>query len=292
MGWVQILTIVPHFFQSKGVRMTWCSSIITRRLRQFRALCFGMGLLAVLSIVSLSGKAQNAMVHSQPVRNIVLVHGAWADGSSWNKIIPLLQQKGFHVAAVHLPFTTLTEDAAAVKRMIALQDGPTLLVGHSYGGTVITEAGDDPKVSGLVYVAAFAPELGQSAGDLNNQYPPPSGGGEIRPDANGFLQLTDKGVERDFAQDLTAAEKKLLAATQGQVSGPNELGAKVTTVAWKAKPTFYIVADHDRMIAPELEKKFAEQMRAKTIHIASSHVPMLSHPVQVAEFISSAAGAQ
>jgi pimeloyl-ACP methyl ester carboxylesterase len=267
--------------------MTWRSSI-TRRLPRFRALCLGMGLLAVLSVYE---KAQSTMVHSQPVRNIVLVHGAWADGSSWNKVIPLLEQKGFHVTAVHLPFTTLAADAAVVKRMIALQDGPTLLVGHSYGGVVITEAGDDPKVAGLVYVAAFAPERGQSAGDLNSQYPPPSGGSEIRPDANGFLQLTDKGVEQDFAQDLTAAEKKLFAATQGQVNGPNELAAKVTTVAWKAKPTFYIVADQDRMIAPELERKFAEQMHAKTIHIASSHVLMLSHPVQVAAFISSAAGA-
>jgi hypothetical protein len=110
-------------------------------------------------------------------------------------------------------------------------------------------------------------------------------GSEIRPDASGFLQLTDEGVEEDFAQHLTVPEKNLIAAIQGQVSGPNELRAKVNTVAWKAKPTFYIVADHDRMIAPELEKKiFAEQMHAKTIHIASSLVPMLSHPVQVAEF--------
>jgi pimeloyl-ACP methyl ester carboxylesterase len=292
MGWVQILTIVPHFLQSKGVRMTCCSSIITRRLPQFRALCFGMSLLAVLSIVSLSGKAQDTMVHPQPVRNIVLVHGAWADGSSWNKIIPLLQQKGFHVAAVHLPFTTLAEDAAAVKRMIALQDGPVLLVGHSYGGAVITEAGDDPKVVGLVYVAAFAPDQGQSAGEVNNELPPTPGDKEFVPDANGFLRLSDKGVAEDFAQDLGPAEKQLLAATQGQVSGPNELGAKITTAAWKQKPTFYIVADQDRMIAPELEKKFAAQMYAKTIHIASSHVPMLSHPVEVADFITNAAGAR
>jgi pimeloyl-ACP methyl ester carboxylesterase len=249
-----------------------------------------VALLVLLSISTYFGKAQTPMSQPQHVRNIVLVHGAWADGSSWDKIIPLLQKKGFHVTAVHLPFTTLAEDAAAVKRMIALQDGPVLLVGHSYGGVVITEAGDDPKVAGLVYVAAFAPDLGQSAGDLNNQYPPPSGGKEIRPDANGFLQLTDKGVAEDFAQDLTASEKELIAAIQGQVSGPNELGAKVTSVAWKKKPTFYIVANHDRMIAPELEKKFSEQMHAKTIHIPSSHVPMLSHPVQVADFIASAAG--
>jgi pimeloyl-ACP methyl ester carboxylesterase len=269
--------------------MTWRFSIIVRRLPQFRALCFGMGLLAVLSLY---GKAQDTMAHSQPVCNIVLVHGAWADGSSWNKIIPLLQQKGFHVTAVHLPFTTLADDAATVRRAIALQDGPVLLVGHSYGGVVITEAGADPKVVGLVYVAAFAPDQGESAGEVNNELPPTPGDKEFVPDANGFLRLSDKGVAEDFAQDLTAAEKQLLAATQGQVSGPNELGAKITTAAWKRKPTFYIVADQDRMIAPELEMKFAAQMHAKTIHISSSHVAMLSHPVEVADFITIAAGAR
>jgi pimeloyl-ACP methyl ester carboxylesterase len=165
-------------------------------------------------------------------------------------------------------------------------------VGHSYGGAVITEAGNDPKVAGLVYVAAFAPDAGQSAGDLNQGYPPPPGAKEFRPDANGFLSMTDKGIAEDFAQDLPAAETKIMAATQGQTSGPYELGAKVTTASWKHKPTFYIVADHDRMIAPELEAKLAEQMHAKTIHIASSHVPMLSHASQVADFISDAANAR
>jgi pimeloyl-ACP methyl ester carboxylesterase len=155
---------------------------------------------------------------------------------------------------------------------------------------VITEAGDDPKVAALVYIAAFAPDKGESAGDLNSKYPAPPGDKEFRPDANGFLRLTNKGIAEDFAQDLPASETKILAAIQGQVSGPNELGARVTTAAWRQKPTFYIVADHDRMIAPELESKLAEQMRAKTIHIASSHVPMLSHPVEVANFISEAAG--
>ncbi len=130
------------------------------------------------------------------MRNIVLVHGAWADGSSWNKIIPLLEKKGFHVTAVHLPFTTLADDVATVKRSLALEDGPVLLVGHSYGGAVITEAGNDPKVAGLVYVAAFAPDDGQSAGDLNNKYPAPPGDKEFRPDANGFLKLTDKELQK------------------------------------------------------------------------------------------------
>jgi pimeloyl-ACP methyl ester carboxylesterase len=249
-------------------------------------------LWGLLALTPLSGKAQTTPAQPLQVHNIVLVHGAWADGSSWNKIIPLLGKKGFHVTAVHLPFTTLADDVATVKRTVALEDGPVLLVGHSYGGAVITEAGNDPKVAGLVYVAAFAPDNGQSAGDLNNQYPPTPGDKEFRPDANGFLKLTDKGVAEDFAQDLTPAEKKIIAATQGQTSGPNELGAKVTTAAWRQKPSFYIVADQDRMIAPELEKKLADQMHAKTIHISSSHVPMLSHPTEVANFISEAAGAQ
>lgn len=261
--------------------------------RMWRFTSLGMAAaLALLSLAALAGKAQTEPAHPIHVHNIVLVHGAWADGSSWNKIIPLLQKKGFHVSAVHLPFTTLAEDAAAVRRTLALQDGPVLLVGHSYGGAVITEAGDDPKVVGLVYVAAFAPDAGQSAGDLNQGYPVPPGAAEFRPDANGFLSMTDKGIAEDFAPDLPAPETRILAAIQGQVSGPNELGAKVTTASWRHKPNFYIVADHDRMIAPELEAKLAEQMHAKTIHIPSSHVPMLSHASEVAEFINDAANGQ
>jgi pimeloyl-ACP methyl ester carboxylesterase len=247
-------------------------------------------LFGALALAPISGKAQATAAQPSHVHNIILVHGAWADGSSWDKVIPLLEEKGFHVTAVHLPFTTLADDAATVKRALALQDGPALLVGHSYGGVVITEAGDDPKVAGLVYVAAFAPDQGQSAADLISQYPPAPGAKEFRPDANGFLKLTDQGIAEDFAQDLTPVEKQRLAATQGQASGPNEVGAKVTTVAWKHKPNFYIVTDQDRMIDPELEKKLAEQMHATTIHISSSHVPMLSHPAQVANFIATAAG--
>ncbi len=242
----------------------------------------GAGALALLALAPAA--AQAASLH-----NIVLVHGAWADGSSWNKIIPLLEKKGFHVTAVHLPFTTLADDAAAVKRALALEDGPVLLVGHSYGGAVITEAGSDPKVAALVYVAAFAPDAGESAGDLNGKAAPTPGAKEFRPDANGYLRLTDPGIADAFAQDLTPAEKKILAATQGQASGPNELGAKVTVAAWKDRPSYYIVADQDRMISPELEKQMAAQIKATTIYINSSHVPMLSHPAEVAGFIAKAA---
>jgi pimeloyl-ACP methyl ester carboxylesterase len=246
-------------------------------------------LVGALALAPQYGKAQTTAAQPPDIHNIILVHGAWADGSSWDKVIPLLEDKGFHVTAVHLPFTTLAEDAATVERALALEDGPVLLVGHSYGGAVITEAGDDPKVAGLVYVAAFAPDQRQSVIGQNSQFPPTPGDTQFRPDASGFIMLTYQGVAEDFAQDLTPQEKHLIFATQGQVSGPNEIEAPLTTAAWRRKPDFYIVADQDRMIDPELEEQIAEQMNATTIHISSSHVPMLSHPAQVANFIVAAA---
>lgn len=217
-------------------------------------------------------------------KNIVLVHGAFADGSSWAKVIPLLEAAGLHVVAVQNPLTSLQDDVAAVQRAIALQDGPVILVGHSYGGAVISEAGTDSKVAGLVYVAAFAPDAGQAVGELGKEFPPPPGGAEIRPDASGFLSLTVKGVEEDFAQDLPKSQRRILAATQGPTSGAC-FGAKLTNAAWKSKPTWYVVAANDRMIAPDLERQFAKTMKAKTITVPSSHVPMLSQAQKVAELI-------
>ena len=139
----------------------------------------------------------------QGVRNIVIVHGAWADGSSWSKVIPLLQAKGLHVVAVQNPLTSLADDVAATKRAIASQDGPVLLVGHSYGGVVITEAGNDPKVVGLVYVAALAPPEGESVASVTKPFPATPLGSEVRADAEGFLTVTPKGIAEDFAQDLS-----------------------------------------------------------------------------------------
>src|SRR5271168_3669023 len=147
-------------------------------------------------------------------KNIILVHGAWADGSSWAKVIPLLQAKGLHVVAVQNPLTSLADDVAATKRAIALQDGPCILVGHSYGGAIITEAGNDPKVAGLVFVAAFAPGDGESVGSISKPYPPAPLGAELRPDAQGYLSITPKGVAEDFGQDLPKTEKEVLTATQ------------------------------------------------------------------------------
>jgi len=222
------------------------------------------------------------------VRNVVLVHGAWADGSSWSKVIPRLEKAGLNAVAVQNPLTSFDDDVAATKRAIALQDGPVILVGHSWAGVVITEAGTDPKVAGLVYVAAFAPDVGQAVGDLGKDFPPPPGSTELRPGADGYLTLTTKGVIEYFAPDLPVAQRKLIAATQGAKNSAL-FGTKVTNAARKTKPTWYVVAANDRMIQPELERKFAKKINAKTITLPSSHVAMLSHPEEVAKLIVEAA---
>lgn len=222
------------------------------------------------------------------VKNVVLVHGAFADGSSWSKVIPLLEAKGLHVVAVQNPLTSLADDIAATKRAIASQDGPVILVGHSYGGVVITEAGNDPKVVGLVYVAAFAPAAGESVASVTKPYPPAPLGGELRPDAQGFLSVTPKGIAEDFAQDLTVAEQKLLTATQGPTNAA-DFGGTVTTAAWKTKPSWFVIAGNDRAIPPELEKAEAAAIKATSITLPSCHVVMLSHPAEVAKMIEQAA---
>jgi pimeloyl-ACP methyl ester carboxylesterase len=228
--------------------------------------------------------AQSSESHG--VKNVILVHGAWADGSSWSKVIPLLEAKGLNVTAVQLPLTSLADDVATVKRAFALEDGPFLLVGHSYGGSVITEAGNDPNVAGLVYVAAFAPDKGQSTLDLITANPTPVGP-ELRPTA-GFFKLSAKGVFEDFAPDLPEVDRKVLFATQGPIAGA-ALGVPITAPAWRNKPSWFVIAGNDRMISPKLEEAEAQEMKAKSITIPSSHVVMLSHPVEVAGFIERAA---
>jgi len=222
------------------------------------------------------------------VKNIVLVHGAWADGSSWAKVIPLLQAKGYQVTAVQNPLTSLADDIAATRRAIALQDGPCILVGHSYGGAVITGAGTDPKVVGLVYVSAFAPDVGQSALDEGKAFPAPPVSTEIRPDGSGFLTLTFKGVSEDFVPDQPALEQQIAFVTQG-ATGVAALGGKETDAAWKTKPAWFIIAANDRMIPPEEERARAAAIKADSTELPSGHVPMLSHPEDVADVIERAA---
>lgn len=254
-------------------------------LRGASSLLYGSALIST-ALFPIHISAQT--IPAVPVKNIVLVHGAWADGSSWSKVVPILEVKGFHVACVQNPLTSLADDVAATNRTIDAQDGPVLLVGHSYGGAVITEAGNNPKVVGLVYIAAFAPDAGESAGSLAKPYGPTPGVGEIRPIEDGFLVLTPKGVLEDFAPDLPLAEKTLLIATQGPTRGA-ALGATITTAAWRAKPSWFVVASNDRMISPEQERATAKRMNAKTLTLATSHVAMLAKPKEVSDFIAEAA---
>lgn len=239
------------------------------------------------SVLSLNA-AQAAQPQDLKGKNVVLVHGAFADGSSWEKVIPLLEARGLHVVAVQNPLSSLADDAAAAKRAIAAQNGPVVLVGHSWGGAVITQAGNDDKVKALVYVAAFAPDSGQSLNDVLKGKPAPAWVSELQKDSGNFLTLSTKAIDNDFAQDLSPAQKRIVAATQG----PWFAGAtddKVTDAAWHSKPTYYVVANHDRMIDPRLQDAMAAQMKAKVTHLDSSHVPMLSKPEAVANAIIEAA---
>ena len=222
------------------------------------------------------------------VTNIVLVHGAFVNASSWSKVIPLLEAKGLHAVAAQIPLTSFADDVAATRRAIALQEGPVLLVGHSYAGAVITEAGNDPKVAGLLFVAAFAPAEGESVSDIAKTYPPAPGSTEVRPDNFGYLTLTGRGMDEDIAEDLSPSERKVLTATQGPTAAA-DFGAKVANAAWKSKPSWYVVAGNDRMVPPKLQQDTADRMKAKSITLPSSHIVMLSHPRELASFIEKAA---
>jgi pimeloyl-ACP methyl ester carboxylesterase len=249
------------------------------------SLLFSSALIAT-ALLPRQSTAQSAP--SAPIKNIVLVHGAWADGSSWSKIVPILEAKGFHVVCVQNPLTSFAEDVAATKRIIDAQDGPVLLVGHSYGGAVITEAGNNPKVAGLVYVAAFAPDEGESAASMGKPYGPTPGVAELRTIEDGFLVISEKGILENFAPDLPLAERTELIATQGATQGA-ALGTPITTAAWHTKPSWFVIASKDRMISPQQEQDSAKKMNAKTLTLPTSHVPMLSRPKEVAGFISEAA---
>ena len=243
----------------------------------------GASLLLANALIT-AAAAQSAST----VNSAALVHGAWADGSSWSAVIPLLEGKGLHGVAVQNPLTSLADDVAATKRAIAVEDGPVILVGHSYGGAVITESGNDPKVAGLVYVAAFASGDGESVASISKPYPPAPLGGELRPDAQGFLSVTAKGIAEDFGQDLSDNEKQILRATQRPTHAA-AFGATISTAAWKTKPSQSVIAGNDRAIPPELEKAEAATMKAQSIIVPSSPAAMLSHPKQVADLVEQSA---
>ena len=229
-------------------------------------------------------KAQNVT----EAKNVVLVHGLYADGSCWLDVIGHLQKVGLNATSVQNPLTSLEEDSAATRRILALQDGPTVLVGHSFAGTIISETGDDPIVSALVYVAARAPDAGEDFGALSAKFPrPPASAGVVK--AHGYFWLGEESFLKDFAGDLPPARARALYAVQGR--GADALvTARTTKAAWRVKPTFYQVSTDDRTINPEFERFLAKRMNATTIELASSHLSLVSHPREIADLILRAAG--
>jgi len=223
--------------------------------------------------------------------SVVLVHGAFADGSAWNRIIPALQSKRLRVISVQNPLTSLADDAAHTRRALAVAEGPIVLVGHSWGGSVITETGVHEKVSALVYVAAFAPDAGESAEDGLQEYPSSPGLSDLSMDADGFASLPASGLAANFAQDLPTSETAVMAATQGPIRA-SSFETILTQAAWKVKPSWYIVAKQDRMLPPEFQRATARRIRAKTTELDTSHVPQLSRAGQVAAIILEAASAE
>jgi pimeloyl-ACP methyl ester carboxylesterase len=270
----------------RGIRAEGKTVMINRRT-------FSTALLAgaAASLVSTRGMAATAQpaAMSAPVkaRNIVLAHGLFADGSCWTEVIGRLQTAGFNATAVQNPLTTLPEAVASVQKVLDRQDGPTVLVGHSFSGILVTETGVHPKVSALVYVAARAPDAGEDYTALAKTYPtPPASAGIVFDGDEG--RLTEEAFLRDFAGDLPEAKARVLYAVQ-EPFHKALLTGKTTQAAWRSKPSWYAVSTEDRTINPDLERFMAKRMGAKTIELKSSHLSLISHPDEIAQLIIEAA---
>jgi len=244
--------------------------------------------VAVAVAIGAAFLAQTSRAHAEPAKSIVLVHGAFADGTSWAKVIPLLAAKGYTVVAVQNPLSSLADDVAATRRAMEGVPGPVILVGHSWGGVVITEAGNDAKVAGLVYVAAFGPDEGESVNALGKGKPAPPWAAALQVDSGGFARLPAEIVAKDFAQDVSPAEAKLIAATQGPVA-VKCFDEAVKKAAWKSKPSWYVRSEKDHMIDPAAQEFMAKRMKAAVTSLKTSHVPMVSRPKDVAAVILAAA---
>ena len=222
---------------------------------------------------------------------IVLVHGAFADATGWQHVIPILERDGYNVIAVQNPLSSFAADVETTKRLIDAQQGPMVVVGHSYGGAVITEAAaDNVNVKALVYLSAFAPDAGEPIGAFGEKYPAPPLNATLKPDAAGFLYI-DRAQLRDvFAKDVSATEASVMAATQKPLN-KSVFTASPSEAAWKTIPSWYVVAQEDRAINPDLERFYAKRMGAKTTEIKSSHVSFISHPAEITRLIEEAASA-
>jgi pimeloyl-ACP methyl ester carboxylesterase len=242
----------------------------------------------IVSAFALSFAAIGAQAATPaPVKNVVLVHGFFADGSGWKGVADILARDGFTVSVVQQPETSLADDVKAATRAVDAQEGRSILVGHSYGGVVITEAGNNPKVAGLVYVAAFVPDAGESLKDLANKMPPATTGIKA---ADGHLYFDPALFHADFAADLPAAEASFMALSQ-VTPAVQAATAPVTQAAWKTKPSWAIVSRDDRTVNPDLERFMAKRAGSRTVEIGGSHVAFIAHPEQVAKVIEQAAAA-
>jgi len=222
--------------------------------------------------------------------NIVLVHGAWSDGSSWSKVIPILQDAGHTVVAVQLPLTSLADDVATTRRALGALPGPVVLVGHSYGGAVVTEAGSDAEnVSSLVYIASFPLEQGESVGAVQGRFPALPGSADARQDAEGYTTMDPAKYHQNLMADATPAEARVAAAVQHPTHGRCFGDTASGVPAWKQKPSWYQISTDDAAVHPDAQRFMAERCGATTIEIATSHIPMAARPREIADLILAAA---
>jgi len=246
-----------------------------------------LSILIVAVLLGMFGRPVVAQtVASAPVKNVVLVHGAFADGSGWEAVANILKKDGYNVYVVQHPETSFAEDVKFTKAAIAQQSGPLVLVGHSYGGAVITEAGNDPKVAALVYIAAFAPDTGESSATIEQAIPPSGKGIKETPD--GYLYIDPASFAADFCADVPPAKADFMAKSQVLFS-KDSFTSPVTTPAWKSKPSWYQVSTQDHSINPDNERRMAKRANAKTTEVNSSHAAYISHPKETAKLIEDAA---
>src|SRR5271163_1904632 len=242
----------------------------------------------LLTGTTLIGSVRSAELPKGAAHNIVLVHGAFVDQTSWQPVADILSKKGYNVTHVENPLTSLAADVDATKQALAKQEGKTVLVGHSWAGVVITQAGDDPKVSALVYVSAFAPDVGESLAALAESGPATEGAAAIHPDAKGNLYIDPKVFPSAVAADLPPQIAESLANSELPLNH-TAFEAPVDTAAWQDRPTFYVISTKDKVIAPEAQKMFAARMHAQTTEVAGSHASLVVHATEVAAVIEKAA---
>jgi len=247
---------------------------------------FVMALAVAATLGAVQAHAQTAT--AAEARNVVLVHGAWADGSSWSEVIPYLQAAGLKVTAVQNPLTSLSDSVAATRRALAMQDGPTVLVAHSWGGTVISETGTDPKVSALVYVAARGPDADEDFVALSGKFPTGAVRAGIQ-EHDGFTKLSEDSFLKNFANGVESKKAEVLYAVQ-EPTAASLFGGRTTAAAWRSKPSWYAVSKLDQTINPDLERFLAKRMNATTVELNAGHLSLVSHPKEIADLILAAAG--